>query len=323
MEYNIINTYIKFIKNKLLEFFKIILNNRYSKSTCELFIDKYIDVRYYNETNNPTQRDFINRLNKDLVDVYKENVNENNKNTLKTIVALFGYITYLDDLKNVKEDLEVINMLTKDPNLKIEDATNLNATLKEWYSDLKSTKEKFSKSIATREFYLTDNLVYKNTYEVKLEHNVKISNLFSEYAINKAYNSGTVNEDKLFVTYILVSNNILNNAIALDFSKKYIVGLSNSLFKKEKKIQRLFNTLDNPLSKKLISIKIDYKDYVTNKDFINKKIKEGYSFSVVLDDDNVEINELILFSYIYVFEDSEIFDIIKNNNMIGARIIKM
>ena len=323
MEYNIINTYVKFIKNKLLEFFKIVLKNKYQKALCEIFIDKYIDVRYYNETNHYNEKDFITRLNKDLIDAYNENVKEDNKETLKTIVALFGYITYLDDLNNVKEDLEVINMLTKDQNLKIDIEDDLNATLKKWYSDLKNKKENFYKSITTREFNLTEKLVYKNTLEVKLEQNVKISNLYSEYAINKAYNSGTVNEDKLFITYILTTYNVLNNAIALDFSKKYIVELSNTLYSKEKKIQRLLNILDSTLAKKLISIKIAYKDYIEHKDLVNQKIKDGYSFSVVLEDDEVDIKDLVLFSYIYIYEDSELFDIIKNDNMIDARIIKL
>ena len=323
MEYNIINTYIKFINNRLLDFFKIILKNKYQKAACELFIEKYIDVRYYDETNHSTQKDFITRLNKDLIDVYNENVNENNKQILRTIVALFGYLTYLDDLNNVKEDLEVINMLTKDTRLKIDNQEDLNKALKDWYIDFKNTKEKFYKSIQTREFNLTENKIFKNVSEVKLEHNVKVSNLYSEYAINKAYNSGTVNEDKLFITYILTTYNILNNAIALDFSKKYIVELSSSLYSKEKKIQRLLNIIDSPLAKKLISIKVSYKDYLAHKDMINKKIKEGYSFSLILDDDNVNTNELILFSYIYVFEDSEIFGIIKDDNKIGAKIIKM
>ena len=323
MEYNIINTYTKFIKNKLLDFFRIVLKNKYQKSLCEIFIDKYIDVRYYNETNYSNIKDFITRLNRDLIDSYNENVNEDNNDTLKTIVALFGYITYLDDLNNVKEDLEVINTLTKDSHLKIDNEEDLNITLKNWYSDLKNKKENFYKSVVSREFNLTEKSVYRNTYEVKLEQNVKISNLYSEYAINKAYNSGTVNEDKLFITYILTTFNILSNAIALNFSKKYIVELSNTLYSKEKKIQRLLNILDSPLAKKLISVKVTYKDYVEHKDFINAKIKEGYSFGIVLDDENVETRELVLFSYIYVYEDSEIFDIIKNNNMIDARIIKL
>ncbi len=324
MEYNIINTYIKFIKTKLIDFFRIVLRNRYQKSIVELFVDKYIEVRYFNETNYYEQKDFIKRLNNDLIDVYSANVDEKNSNTLKTIVALFGYLTYLDDLCYIKEDLEVIKTLSLDKNLKIDDAQNLEQELKTWYYSLKASKEKFQKSIGTKEFSLTEKRIYKNTFEVKLEHNVKISYLFSETAINKAYNSGTVNEDKLFITYILTTFNVLNNANNLDFSKKYIVDIAESIFSKEKKRERLFNILNTTLAKKHVSIKINYSDYLEHKEFINKKIKEGYSFSVVLDKDDADLNELILFSYVYVYEDSELFDIISNNeNKVSAKIIKI
>ena len=324
MEYNIINTYIKYVKTKLLEFFKLVMKNKYQKSITESFVDKYIDVRYNNETNYSNEHDFINRLNKDLLDVYNDNVTEKNSNNLKTIVALFGYLTYLDDSCFVKEDLEVIKTLTKDKNLKLEDSSSLEQELKTWYYELKTAKEKFQKNVQTKEFALNLKSVYKNTYEVKLEHNVKISNLFSEYAINKAYNSGVINEDKLYITYILTTFNVLNNANALDFSKKYIVELTSSIYSKEKKLKKLFNILNSTLAKKLISIKISYSEYIKHKDFINNKIKEGYSFSLVLDKDNFELNELILFSYIYVYEDSDIFDIISSNeNKISATIIKL
>ena len=69
MEYNIINDYINFVSSKFLDFFKFILRNHYRKNICMIFIDKYIEVRYYNETNYITEKDFINRINKELVDL--------------------------------------------------------------------------------------------------------------------------------------------------------------------------------------------------------------------------------------------------------------
>ena len=147
MEYNIINTYIKFVKTKLIDFFRIVLRNRYQKSYVELFVDKYIEVRYFNETNYYGEKDFIKRLNNDLLDVYNANVDDKNSELLKTIVALFGYLTYLDDLCYIKEDLEVIKTLSKDTNLKIDDAQNLEQELKTWYYDLKISKIYINKRI--------------------------------------------------------------------------------------------------------------------------------------------------------------------------------
>ena len=47
MEYNIVSEYIEFVRNSFLAFFKIVLGRRYKRSLVLLFIDKYIDVRYY------------------------------------------------------------------------------------------------------------------------------------------------------------------------------------------------------------------------------------------------------------------------------------
>ena len=48
MNYNIINQYINYFRKEYLEFFKLILRNNYQKNLCSSFIDKYIEVRYYN-----------------------------------------------------------------------------------------------------------------------------------------------------------------------------------------------------------------------------------------------------------------------------------
>ena len=322
MENNIINIYIKLVKSRLLDFFKIVQKNKYQKGLIEPFIDKYIEVRYYDETNYDKEKDFVVRLNKELLDVYNENCNDNNSDNLKTVVALFGYLIFLDDINNEK-NINVIKMLSEDKKTRIELSDNLFEEVKTWYTSFKNSKLKFNEAIATKNFELTKKSVYRKTYEITLNQKVKIPNLYSEYAINKSYNSGIINEDKLFIEYILTSYEVLNEAINFDYSNKYIVELANTLYDKEKKIIRLLNILNSPLTKKQISIKINYSDYVKNKDLINSKIKEGYSFALVIDEKDIEINELILFSYVYVFENSEIFDIInKSKENIGAKIIK-
>ena len=50
MDYNIITEYTTFIKKELLEFYKIALDKAYVKSLIDPFLNKYINVRYYNES---------------------------------------------------------------------------------------------------------------------------------------------------------------------------------------------------------------------------------------------------------------------------------
>ena len=51
MDTNIVSEYLKTLKKELLELYKIIFGDRYKKILIEPFIDKYLIVRYCNETN--------------------------------------------------------------------------------------------------------------------------------------------------------------------------------------------------------------------------------------------------------------------------------
>ena len=325
MNYNIINEYIGFIRGKLLDFFKLILRNRYQKNLCATFIDKYIEVRYYNETNYLTTKDFINRVNKELVDLAEKLATEDTVEDIKNIVALFGYIVYFDDVCPVMEEMELINTLVSDEIIKISNKEGLKLFIKQWYLEVKDGKEKFNKAIATREFNIVEERLYRKIYYLVLEHNVRISNLYSEFAIDKAYNTGTVNEDKLFVTYILASSIVLNNAINLDFSRFYMVPFASSLFEKGKKCTRLLSVLDNPLAKKYISIRITYTDYKRNKNYIDKLINDGYTFGLELDSKYTgESRELVLFPYILADEDSEEYAMLyRDKDLLKSKIIKL
>ena len=325
MEYNIINEYVSFLMRQYNGFFKIILGDKYQKKMCDSFLDRYITVRYYNETNYVKEKDIVNRLNKELIDVFNNLLDEYDEDTLKNIVALFGYIMYFDDIYYVEEIGELINTLVDDENITIEHNDNIKKDLKSWYVNFRKLKDKFNSTLNTNDFYLIEKRLYRRIYELVLKHNVKISNLYSEFAINKAYNSGLISEDKLFITYILGSLLVLNNAINLDFTKHYVISFCNSLFSKEKKMNRLFNVLNNLLAKKMIYIKISYFDYLNNKDKINKFIRDGYSFGIEIDNSFDEnINDLVLFPYIFIREDSEYYDIIiKNKDYIKSKIIKL
>ncbi len=325
MEYNIIDAYVSFIKRELFNFFKIMFENKYQKKLCEPFIDKYITVRYYNETNYTRDRDIMNRLNKELVDVYKDIVTEDNEEILKNIVACFCYIAYFDDVCAVNYESEIIDALVTDEDIKLEHGDNFKKDIRKWYVNFKKSKEKFTSTITSREFHLVEDRLYRKIFSLKLGHDVKISNLYSEYAINRAYNGGVINEDKMFITYILSSFVVLNNAISLDFSRHYVVDFANTLFTKEKKMNRLFAVIDNTLAKKFIAIKITYTDYIENRDKINKLINDGYSFGIVIDDNfDGNIRELVLFPYILISEDDEYAEtILSEKDNIISKIIQI
>ncbi len=325
MNYNITKEYIDFIRINFLQFFKIVLGNKYHKNLTQIFIDKYIDVRYYNETNYLGIKDFVDRVNKELVNLTEKIADDDTIEDIKDIVALFGYLIYLDDAAMIEEDIELIKNLVTDDIVKISDKDETLKELLEWYKSFKNSKENFTNTLVTKDFNLLEKRLYKKLHYLELEHNVKISNLYSEYAIEKAYNSGVVSEDKLFITYILASGLVLNNAINLDFSRFYMVPITSTLFEKEKKFSRLINILDSVLAKKFISIRITYTDYKANKRKIDELINEGYSFGLELDSKYTGMtSELVLFPYVLVYEDNPEYEMLaRDKDRIKSKIIKL
>jgi len=324
MDYNIINKYISFVTLEYYNFFKILLGNKYKKQLCAPFIEKYVFVRFYNETNYFQEKDFINRLNRELIDVFNDNYDKENEDVLKNIVALFGYLVYFDDIGFIEDMQSLIDTLVDDDSIKINHEDGVGKEIKKWYSQLRKKKDKFNDTIVSKDFTLIEKRVQRKLYELSLQHNVKISNLYSEYAIDKAYNSGVINEDKLFITCILSSLLVLNNAVNLDFSKYYVIDMAVSLFDKVKKFDRLFSLLDNMLMRKYVSIRINYSDYKKNKNKINKLINDGYAFGIILDSEfSGNTDELVLFTCIYIDSDSEYDSLLEENKNVMPKIIKL
>ena len=325
MKINIIAEYMDFLKKNYLSLFKIILKNKYSKELCSMFLDRYFMVRYYDETNYPKVKDFTDRLNKELLDVLETFGENANHNILKNIIAIFGYILYFDDVCPIEHEGEFIEYIASSDIVKIEDREHLAERLRTWYVGFKCDKALFDEALYTRDFVAIEKRIYRTLYSIELGHNVKISNLYSEFAIDKVYNSGIVREDKAFVCYILAAQIVLNNAISLDFSKKYVVDLPPTLFEKDKKFERLINILDSTLAKKHIFMRLLYSDYIEHKDIIDKYLQKGFSFALELDSSfDGNTMELILFPYILVNKNTEEFEkLIKKKEYVRSKIISI
>ena len=323
MDLNIISEYLKFVKKSLLEFYKIIFENKYQKSLIEPFLDKYIDIRYNNETNYHNIKNLTNRVSKELEPLFIELQSDNNISLLKSIYALFGYIMYLDDAIYFDSSKSLIDYLISDNNLKIEGLSLKKDELNKWLRNFTKGKKEFFRVLETNEYILKEKRIQRGYYNLSLEQNVKISYLYSDTAINKAFTTGNTYEDSLFVLYILASKLVLENAINLDFSRRYCLEFANSLWSKEKKQKRLLEILNNTLAKKYLEIKISLTTYYETKSLIDKLIKEGYLFSLYLDDTFTgKITELYLFSTIFIYKNNEFFDMIINSKeKIPGRII--
>ena len=316
-----VENYIKYFENFLINYYKLILGNKYEKNIVAPFIEKYIDVRYYNNSICGKGYSFINKLNSELKNVAKEMIKQDMslETKVKEIFSLFGYILYIDDCSEYLSLTTLVKTIADDISLDEEKKNEL----KNLINDFVKAKKDFLNIFDDKNFNIKLKRVARNLKKVEIEQNCKLSPIYSEWAINKAYNSGTVLENKQYLLFLMLSGYILKNTIELNFSETYLIDFPESLFEKEKKINKYTKVLDNKVVKPRIHFKFNYSTYLKYKDKINSLIKSGFNIAIVLDDSYDEnIKVLDIFSYVFVYEKYKYYDIIiENRDNIKSNII--
>lgn len=310
---NIVSEYLKYTTNNLYQFFKILLGSNYSYSQVKPFVNRYIEVRYDNDTLFKREKDFVTRMSKELNIIAKEFIKDNpgSEEQIKNICALFSYILYFDDCIPYKSLDILIEALFNDCLITLKYNDSQKKEFTDFIKQVQEKKSNFFKLFENQEFVLVYNRLKTRVYDVTIEQNCTISRLYSDYAINKAFNSGIVLEDKTYLLVVMLSSIILKETINLTFNRNYIVEVPLSLLSKTKKLNRFLKALDNDILKSKISLKFKYQDYKDNKKVIDNIINLGYSVCVVIDNsfDN-DFDNLVLFSYVLVYNYSDYYDII-------------
>ena len=319
----IIENYIKYVENFLNNYYKILLGNKYEKKMITPLIEKYIDVRYHNNSIYDKGYSFVDKLSKEIKNVAEEMVKQDKKieDTIKKIFTLFGYILYIDDCSEYTSLNSLIKTIITDTELDDE----LKEEFKALVTDYVKTRSEFLAAFEDKNFSISEKRYARNVKKVSIKQDCKMPQIYSEWAIEKAYNSGTVLENKQYLLYILLSGKILKNTIELKFLENYLVEFPSSLFEKDKKINKYLKVLDNKMVKPRVHFLFDYETYLKNGDIINSFINKGFNVALVLDDtyDN-NLRILDLFSYVFVYEKYEYYDIIINNeDNIRAKIVSL
>ncbi len=334
MTINVMDEYLEILKKYINKYMKLIFEYRYSKEICERYISKYIDVRYYDfykeelDQGLTLRKKVMHILRKEsekLGEIYPENVNN-----INNMCLFFYYIMYFDNViycKNKEKQIENIyklriKLLNKENE---EIKTELNQLFTEWNNE----KENFFEKFEDKEFNIkiSNYKNSKNVYRINLEHKIKFPILFSEIAINKAFNTGLINEDKLYIEYYLTALKIIKDIVKQDFKKQYIVEFADSLLSKEKKIKGILNIIDNPVIQEKINLKIRYEKYMQYKNEIHELMRKGYKIAIIVDN-SFEVNytnleKLDLFSYVLVSNTLYKYYEILDYDKIAGKIIEI
>lgn len=323
---NIIEKAMLIKKEEINELIELLNRNEEFKKNeptiKDKLIDSYIDAKYYNHCGNIDLA--YNGNNKMLrVDSLLEKLGENLKKSYKE-----SDTKYSEKVDKFVKIMTLINHLEED--YKIEDLTKKKDTynkrilkyikfndlsqkdLKKLITNLIKVQRtyagmiKFIQSkIETNMFNLKFNkLPRKDMYAVELEHNIQFSKVYSEYIVDKTYSEGIIAEDKVKVLANLLLSQLVKDMYAGDFNKKYFIYIPESLYAKDNKLDQVFDILNDEFAKKNINILLAYNGLSDNKKTIKNLIKQGFNFSVDMNDVELlkksDIKDLYILEHIFI-----------------------
>lgn len=322
---NIVLSYIKYTQNFLYDYYRTLLDNSYEKKLVQPFIERYIEIRYYNNVYTK-ESNFVEKISKELKIVVKEMFEEypNKEDRIKDIFALFGYILYLDDCMEYKSVSKLLDTLYNDENIHLTFSDEVMNKLNDIVLEYVNRKKDFWRVFDINDFELKYKRLKKNLFFVDLDIKLEMP-IYSEYAIERAKGSEIVLENTTYLLYNMLCAKLLNDVINLDYTKRYVVMFPVSLFDKSKKSGKYLRLLDNDLCRDKINLCFNYKDYLNNKKSINELIKEGYAVSLILDDMfDGDYECLVLFNYVFVYEKYDYYDVImEQKDNLGSVVVTL
>lgn len=323
--FNVLDEYVSYIEKNLKNISKLTLDKYFvSKHFNELF-DVYKKVRYYDVfeiKKNSFKENVSYYLDKKVLDtINMEDLTEKDRFAFEVLSEIF----LIDFDKNLSVDKYILKLSKKRKDYFGFSEDNFEKNLSNIIKELVDKKNKFMSNFFSKNFevnYYLTNL--KKVYNVTISHNIKFPKLYSEYAIDKVYNTDIIGEDKLFIEYQMVNVRFLSEIIQGDFSKNYLLEFQTTIFDKKEKLVRLLKLIDNDITKENFSMKIDYFYYKNNKDIILDLINNGYNFCIFLDNSynsDDENNNLIntVFKYIMIKVNSKYIDLFDKEKVIKVK----
>ncbi len=306
MSINIAKKYIDFSNDCLVQYMKLIGGSKISKANFKEILNTYNGVRYYNYF--PlVSRNKSSNLNYYLNEKMHELYSEYSEDKIRSLTELVKFILGLDfiHLDQIEGVVLTAESIRDDKNREIDFQKEFTKLLKDNLTRKLKYLSEFKSDVFSLNYARTNN---PRVALVNLDYDIKFPILYSETAIRKVYNSGIIDEQKLFIEYSLITVKILKEIINNDFVSKYIVEFPYSIFDKKSKKTRLFNLIDSDAVREKLIIKMDSLQYELNQDAVVEMIQNGYKMAIELNYDfdfnKTNLKRLEIFEYIIVDKDN-------------------
>lgn len=306
---NNIDKYIKFIKDYLTEYFKLIVKDKYKRIVYNEMLNTYIDIRYFNKYDKKYKQ-----IEKNIEYYIQENlrtlIEEDNKlvKNVNELYYFFWYLLYLDNTLEYDNLDKLIDKIIIDRKEKLDLNDDITKELKSLVKESEKKKNNFFNEYLSDTFNLElKSTNIKNVYNVLLSYNIKFPKIYSSYSINRVFKSDIISEDMCFIEYNMISKIVLDNILNKEYLKEYLVDFPFIITSKKEKTNRLLNIITNDLIRENVIIKVTYEYYTKYKSFISDLIKDGVKFAVIIDDtfdyEESSIIWLNIFTYIITNKD--------------------
>lgn len=333
---NLFEEYVQTARKRIYKYLKLIFKKDYDNEVAEGYVESYINARYYNLSYKENSRVFYLRIKEALLKKMEEMLEKNEKEKERTrnyinyrqkekiiqnMFTAFDYIFFFDkvrdveNMKKIKSIEEVIDKLYKkrENDYLIKERVSTKEEFTELIkSDIENSEAYLNKYFADRTFELGIKKAPNKSdiYNIELISNVTIPMIYSQTAINLAFNTEIMKEDRLLPEYALLSLIVTRDIVEANFKDQYIVEFAPTLLKKKQKLKQVLELIEDPAIQDKVNLKIPYEDIKDYKKEIFDLIKEGYKFAVEIDNslkDAGEIEKLKMFSYIVIGKNVKLY----------------
>lgn len=343
---NLVDIYLNFTEKRIKKYMRIIYSQFYDEEIVSEYLKTYVNARYYNIINSekPARAFYlriIDELNfkKNILIKRNEEIEDRDEKAQNLIMInnvkdVFEYILFFDNVRKIEnfKKIDSLREIIKKimeiviPEYDIKKyKENEEKLYKEVTSDL-IEKDVFLDKFDTDEFFImVENCEQlENIFFATLDHNVKMPIQYSESAIEKVFTEGIVAEDKLQVEYMLLSLIVLRDIIDGDFKDIYITEFAPTLFKKKTKLDSILSIIGHQALQDKIHINIDYSDYIKNQKSILEYTKQGFNFTITLDNSIrsiQDVEKLKMFKYVIAPQKLVLYKELKQNKDILNNVI--
>ena len=311
---NVVDRRINKIQKEFKKYSSMILKSKYDSAITTELIQTYVDARYFNynvdESINVFYRRIYDALKKRADVLIKKHPDKKEK--IEDELFLFQYFFYFDFVRKTNDLEKVIHQIAEKRismfNLRRSEDEYFESELMELVNDdLNQTLDEIER------YYSKDfNLVLKkispkkkDLYITGLKYNFKVPEIFNEQVVEETFYTDIIAEDKLFVEYPMIANEVFKDVLDGKFEKVYLLDFACDLFKKKKKLAQILEPLSSQAIQDKTSFVISFEEFQTNKNNIVRLMKDGYGFTLKTSKDMPKITKeetkiLEIFDYILV-----------------------